>query len=74
MRRWVFYALILVNCVLGIALMVRAVGSQIVSGGLLDCCQMAGDEAFCCNQCCWFVDDCDVDADCPGHGVREMGG
>ena len=64
MRRRLIFALILVNCLLGIALFARSADSQIIPRGLFDCCQGAGSEGYCCNNCCWFSKNCESDQDC----------
>ena len=64
MRRRIMFALILLNCLLGIALFARSVDSQIIPRGLFHCCEEEGGDPYCCGFCCWFIKDCSTDTDC----------
>lgn len=61
MRKPIIIGLIMLNLVLGTAIVIGPVAAQILPfSGLLDCCQ----DRECCDNCCWFVTDCDSDRDC----------
>lgn len=61
MRKRIIIGLIMLNLILGTAIVIGPVAAQILpSSGLFDCCQ----DRECCNNCCWFVTDCDSDGDC----------
>ena len=62
MRRRIVFALILLNCLLGIALFAHSAGSQIIPRGIRNCCSEEGGDPYCCNLCCWFVQDCESSA------------
>lgn len=60
MRKKLILALIVANGLLAGSLMAYGGGS-----GGFDCCredQMGNP--YCCDDCCWFVQSCDYDADC----------
>lgn len=61
MRKRVLIGLVLINVILGAAVVVGPLRAQIFPrAGLLDCCQ----GSTCCFNCCWFVNDCDFSGDC----------
>lgn len=65
MRRKLFFALILNNCLLGIALFTKPADSQIIPRGIRDCCQYEeGEGDYCCAGCCWLVRDCSPSEPC----------
>ena len=55
-----------------LALNLFLLGGQLVrpseaaaEAALFDCCQKSNDgPRFCCDQCCWFGEDCDKNEDC----------
>jgi len=72
MRRRIVIGLVLVNALLASALLVKPADTQMMPMGLFDCCEEEageGDEAYCCDSCCWWISDCDSDRDCR---VQEM--
>lgn len=61
MRKRIVVGLVALNLVLGAAIVVGPVAAQIFPlSGLLDCCK----NGECCNNCCWWVENCDSDGDC----------
>ena len=56
--------LILLNLVLGAGLLESIRNDATRAQGFRSCCRVAGAEAYCCDQCCWFRTDCDFDSDC----------
>jgi len=58
MRFYLRFILIAANLVLA-ALMYEPAASQTEPlSQFRDCCQGVGEDAFCCDGCCWFVNDC----------------
>ena len=52
---------VILNAILAVAVMTGPAASQILPGFLFrDCCK--GD--YCCESCCFFVNDCTDDEDC----------
>jgi len=65
MRKKLIIALILLNALLALAQFIQPAGSQIIPLGLFDCCQSDGPgDAYCCANCCWFVNNCNGPEDC----------
>ena len=64
MRRRLLIALAVVNVFLGLALMAKAADSQVLMMGFRDCCKGGDTEAYCCDGCCWAIENCARDSDC----------
>jgi len=64
MRRKLLFALVLLNCLLGIALFASSTGAQIIPRAPFSCCQGAGPAGYCCSGCCWFPPFCLTDEGC----------
>lgn len=65
MRKRLVIALVVVNAILATAVFAWPAVSQVIPlFAFEDCCKEAGGEPYCCNSCCWFVDDCHDDDDC----------
>jgi hypothetical protein len=61
MRKRLAMGLIVLNLLLGAAIVMGPLAAQILPRSTLrDCCQ----EDVCCASCCWFVQDCEGDDDC----------
>jgi len=73
MRRKLILFLVVLNCLLGLALLARAADSQILPLGIKDCCKGVGGDAYCCWNCCWFISDCQFDRDC-SETMGQFGG
>ena len=73
MRRKLTFALVLLNLLLGIAILARSADSQVIPRGILNCCQQDGGDPYCCFGCCWFVYDCKTQRDCDDP-TRSIGG
>lgn len=56
--------LILLNLVLGAGLLGSTRNDATLAKGIRSCCRGEGAEAYCCDQCCWFWHNCDIDSDC----------
>jgi hypothetical protein len=64
MRRKLLLVLVILNCLLGVAVLARVADSQVLPRGIRDCCEGTGPEAYCCYDCCWFVQNCRSHEDC----------
>lgn len=65
MRSYLKSVLVAANVVLAAGLAFQPAASQadpLVS--FRDCCQGEGADAFCCDGCCWFVNDCEGGGAC----------
>lgn len=61
MKRRLIVALVAVNVVLAVALVMGPLAAQFVpASALRDCCQ----GQHCCENCCWFVQNCNGSQDC----------
>ncbi len=61
MRKRLLFALVVLNVLLGAAIVMGPLAAQVLPmSGLRDCCQ----GAICCESCCWFRSDCDLNSDC----------
>ena len=56
--------LILVNIVLGIALLTPSAGRATIGDGARRCCRGEGPDAYCCIRCCWRGPFCQEHSDC----------
>lgn len=61
MRKRVLFGLMVLNVILAAAILMGPVAAQVLPmSSLRDCCQ----GTVCCENCCWFRSDCDLDSDC----------
>lgn len=61
MRKRILFALVVLNVILGAAIVMGPLAAQVLPlSSLRDCCQ----GTVCCENCCWFRDNCDTDGDC----------
>lgn len=64
MRKRLVIGLVMLNLLLGAALVLGPLSAQILPmSSLRDCCQ----SRTCCSSCCWLVSDCDTDGDCEAN-------
>ena len=56
--------LILVNIVLGIALLAPSAGRATIDDGSRRCCRGEGPDAYCCFECCVRGPYCERDSEC----------
>ncbi len=59
-RKLTIVGLIALNIFLATVIVMGPLGAQLLPTGLRDCCE----GRVCCDNCCWFVEDCDSDVDC----------
>ena len=65
MRKRLIIAFAILNAGLALALMRSPAETQILPFSFFgDCCQELEGDYFCCDNCCWFIDNCDRSADC----------
>ena len=56
---------VILNAILAVALMTGPAASQILPAWIFeDCCKGTFPNAYCCDNCCFFVNDCEDDEDC----------
>ena len=42
--------------------------ARATASGWKDCCkESVEEEQFCCDNCCWFTDNCNSSSDCRGN-------
>lgn len=64
MRKRVTVGLLLVNALLGLALIAMPAKTQVIPRSILDCCKTVGGDPICCYGCCWFTRNCQDHSDC----------
>lgn len=64
MHRRLIFGLIVLNVVIALVLFAAPALTQILPGAREDCCEYGAPEPYCCNDCCWFRQDCTDDDDC----------
>ena len=56
---------VILNAILAVAVMTGPAASQILPASIFrDCCKDTGPDAYCCENCCIFVNDCENSEDC----------
>ena len=65
MRRAVFSILLVANAILAGALWAAPQKKPVKLRGFKNCCESTAlSDAYCCAGCCWFITNCQIDADC----------
>ena len=65
MRKRIIPGLFVLNGFLAIVVWATPAATQITAlAAFRDCCHGSGSSAYCCNNCCVFVENCEDDEDC----------
>ena len=76
MRRKLIFGLFVLNGLIALASFATPAWTQGFFLGQTDCCKYDAVEPYCCQDCCWFLNDCNDDADCSAmlrHSTTETG-
>lgn len=59
MRRKLVVGLAVLNGLVSLLFLATPADTQILPKGIFNCCETdAGEEPYCCEDCCWFVSGC----------------
>lgn len=64
MRKRLIFGLAALNVLLALAIWVVPAHTQSVALAFNDCCQGHSTQSYCCENCCWFTNNCTTDSDC----------